>query len=149
MGPIQAKLCHIKLGVGNLEESVEFYRQVFSWLGFVRGRYWDDPYDKRRTYTLGNDHMYLELVEDNSTPKVNEAWDGMAGPRVEFLADSKEDVDAFHKHLLEKKARVVDGPRRFYDEVWKAEKMTGAVWYAVYFLDNNGYKFGLLYTNDW
>jgi len=50
---IQAKLFDIKLAVKNLEESVEFYRNVFSWLGFSSGRYWDDPYDNRKTYTLG------------------------------------------------------------------------------------------------
>lgn len=147
---IQAKPYDLKLAVRNLEESVEFYRRVFSWLGFTRSRLWDDPYDKRKTYTLGNDHMYLELVEDEhgGAPERPRA-EGIAGPRFEFAAGSKEEVDAFHRHLVANGVRVVDGPRRFFDDVWKAEGMDGVVWYAVYFVDTNGMKFGLVYTNDW
>lgn len=147
---IEARLYDIKLPVRDLDQSVEFYRRVFSWLGFTRGRLWDDPYDGQKTYTLGNKNLYLELVEHPA------AWattgldsKGIQGPRIEFLAESIEEVDDFHRHLIENHVTIVEGPKRFFDEVWEAEGMSGVVWYGVYFLDNNGIKFGLVFTNDW
>ena len=147
---IQAKLYDLKLGVKNLEKSVEFYKKIFSWLGFTRGRYWDDPYDKRKTYTLGNEHMYLELVEYPSMQKSDNLDEkGIQGPRIEFYTTSKDDVDEFYRHLLENNVDVIEEPKRYFDEVWEAEGMNDVIWYAVYFRDNNGIKFGLVYTNDW
>jgi predicted lactoylglutathione lyase len=146
---IQAKLLHLKLSVKNLEESVEFYKKVFSQLGFVRGRYWDDPYDKQKTYTLGNENMYLELVEDPSMQKSG-YWDEktISGPRIEFNAISKDEVDKFYKHLFENNVDIIEKPKQYYDEIWESEGMKDVIWYGVYFQDNNGIKFGLVHTND-
>lgn len=146
---VQAKLLHLKLSVRNLEESVEFHKKVFSWLGFTRGRYWDDPYDKQKTYTLGNEHMYLELVEYPSM-QISDYWDekSISGPRIEFYATSKDEVDEFYRHLFKNNVDVIEKPRQYYDEIWDAEGMNDVTWYAVYFLDNNGIKYGFVYTND-
>ena len=147
---IQAKLYNIKMIVRNLEESVEFYTKVFSWLGFTRGRYWDDPYDKRKAYTLGNNHMYMELVEKSSLPEANNVDEkSIRGARIEFFASSKDEVDEFYIHFLKNNVVIIEEPKRYFDELWKDCDMDDAIWYAVYFLDPNGIKFGLVHTNDY
>ena len=147
---IQAKLYDLKLAVRNLGKSVEFYKNVFSWLGFKSGRYWDDPYDKQKTYLFGNKYMYLELVEDPSMQRSDNLHEkSIRGPRIEFYASSKDEVDEFYKHLLKNNVDIIEEPKQYFDKVWKAEGMKDVIWYAVYFRDNNGIKFGLVYTNDW
>lgn len=145
---IQAKLYNIKLLVRNLEESVAFYTKVFSWLGFTRGRYWDDPYDQQKAYTLGNNHMYMELFEGSSSTYINVDEKSIKGARIEFFASSKDEVDEFYSHLLKNNVVIIEEPKRYFDELWESCNMSDAVWYAVYFLDPNGIKFGLVYTND-
>ncbi len=131
------------MAVRNLEQSVSFYRKAFSFLGFSEGTYFADPIDKKPTVVYGNGKVYLELVEEPElVPKSDIST--VAGPRIEFLAESKEEVDEFHKHLLAIKANVISSPQ------YLLQELLGDVetdpWYCVYFSDPNGIKFGLIYT---
>ncbi|MBI6545661.1 MAG: hypothetical protein HY692_02645 [Cyanobacteria bacterium NC_groundwater_1444_Ag_S-0.65um_54_12] len=122
---------------------MDFYQRVFTGLGFSGGRYWQDPYDKAQTVVFGNGHMYLELVEDpNSIPA--EVSD-ISGPRIEFSAERPEEIDEFHKHLLLCGVDVISGPAKFFEDLFRAEGVDD-VWYAVYFADPDGRKFGLIYS---
>lgn len=136
------KLYNLKFAVKNLEESVAFYKNVFKPLGFSGGKYYDDPIDEKKTVVIGNEHLYMELIEE---PLLVSAYDlsSIKGPRIEFLASCKEEVDNFYNHLVENKVKILSEPQYMFSELLEGED---DFWYAVYFADVNGLKYGLVYT---
>ncbi len=141
---MEATFYNLKLAVNDLDESVAFYRKTFKGMGFNGGRYYDDPLDKKQTVVMGNKNLYLELVEE---PKLVPTYDKttLAGPRMEFRAKSKEEVDDFYNHLLGSGANILCKPQYLFQEILDGEDDH---WYATYFTDLNGYKFGLVYTKN-
>ena len=60
----QAKIFNIKLMVQDLNKSIEFYKAIFSHLGFVSSCYFkDDPYDQGDTWAIWNNNTIFELQE--------------------------------------------------------------------------------------
>ena len=139
---MKAKLYNIRLAVTNLEQSISFYRKVFCKLGFGNGRLYEDPYDKKPSFVIGNDNFYLELIEEPQMVPSSDKTNPL-GSRIELLVDSVKEVDEFHEYLKDQNVHVLMPPQRLYDDVLDGEN---DIWYGVYFLDNNGYKFGVIYT---
>lgn len=139
---MKAKIYNIRLAVKDLNKSMDFYQRVFNKLGFGTGRLYDDPYDKKPSFVTGNDNFYIELIEEPQLVPPNDPRNPL-GPRIELLVDSIEEVDAFHKHLKQEGVEILLSPQRLYDEV-----LDGGddIWYGTYFLDNNFYKYGVIFT---
>ena len=136
------RIYNIRLAVKDLNASMGFCRRGFAPLGFGHGRLFYDPYDKCPTFVMSNGEVYLELIE---YPQLVETLDdhSIRGERIEFRAKSRQEVDAFHQHLLKNEVRVVAQPQLFYQDVLTDE---GDFWYATCFLDNSGNKFTLVCT---
>ena len=137
---------NIKLSVKNLNESIDFYKRVFPALGFASSRLWEnDPYEGADTWTTTNGRLYLELQgidRQYANERFSEHRAGLY--RIEFLAESRDEVDDFHRHLLEQGAEIVRGPESLYEGF--ADE--GDFWYAVYFKDLDGIIFGLIHTTN-
>lgn len=140
---MKCKIYNLKIAVKNLEEGSVFFRSVFSELGFGTGRLYDDPIDGKPTIVFGNGAVYLEIVEEPSLVPPNDL-SSVAGPRLEFLAESKEQVDQFHEHLLKYRAKVLCSPQYLFEDLLGSRETDP--WYGVYFVDPSGNKFGLVYT---
>jgi|GEM_PF-5538913 len=135
------QLYNLKIPVKNLNESASFYQRVFEFLGFNRGRLYDDPIDKKKTLVMGNGFLYIELVEEPGlVPKTD--LTSICGPRMEFLASNKEEVDLFFDHLVKNNVQILLKPQFLFQELLGSDDY----WYAVYFADCNGMKFGLVFT---
>ncbi len=136
------KLYNIKLAVNDLDKSWMFYKKALSPLGFSAGKKYDDPFDKKPTVVIGNGEIYLELVED---PDLVPNYDisTIKGPRIEFRAHDKEQVDTFYNHLVKNKINILSKPQYMFEDLMKADN---DFWYAVYFSDINGIKLGLVHT---
>ncbi len=143
MTPIQCKLYNVKIPVRDLKESVTFYKSVLLFLGFSDGRQYNDPIDLKPTVVFGNGRVYLEIVEEPSlVPKYD--LTSIAGPRIEFQASSKADVDRFYEHLKRCDAKVLCEPMYLFEELLGSRETDP--WYATYFADPGGTKFGFVYT---
>ncbi len=140
----RAPIYNIKLSVRSLSESISFYKRVFNKLGFNNATYWNnDPYENADTWTFSNGRVYLELQEVSEDHHKSEFDCRRTGLyRIEFLAESKQQVDEFHQHLLENRVDIIRGPEKMYEGYIGEDDS----WYAVYFKDINGIIFGFVFT---
>ena len=129
-----SRIYNVKLAVKNLQDSIAFYDKVLSFFGFKGTLYQNDPIDKRDTYVMGNGQIFLEFVEmPELVPDADTTT--MAGPRIEFRAKDKDEVDRFHQHLLKNQIKILCPPSYLFQEVLDYNK--GDFWYGTYFIDSN------------
>lgn len=137
------RIYNVKIAVKNLRDSIAFHDKILSFLGFKGWLYQNDPIDRCDTYVMGNGQIFLEFVEmPGLVPDTDTTT--MAGPRIEFRAKDKDEVDRFYQHLLKNRANILCPPSYLFQEILDYSK--GDFWYGTYFADLNGSKFGLVCT---
>jgi len=114
---------HIEFWVSNLEESIDFYDQLFEIIGWYKLN--------RVSYSTGSMEIYFK--------EVNKQLRNTLGPRhICFQATSSEMVDKVGEFLCSTNSRIIRGPllRNEYSEGY----------YTVDFYDPNGYVIEVAYT---
>jgi len=132
-------LHHVELSVLDYDRSIEFYDRMFGFLGYKS--FWTLNIGYRSTYYLTsflNPSSYIgiqpakqgeKLVSDAKTTGVH---------HVALWANSRAEVDAFHRDfLLKNEVKVTDAPRFYfyapgYYAVFFDDPVTGIHWELAY-----------------
>ena len=121
-------LDHIDLNVRNLKETKEFYSKLFvEFLG------WKIIYDTEDYFMVGHLpglRIGFSEVEKGKGGLFDRNKLGLH--HFAIRAGSRDEVDKIYKKLLELEAEILDSP--------KAYPEYSANFYAVYYLDPNGFK---------
>jgi glyoxylase I family protein len=122
---------HVDLTVNDLERSIAFYEKVLGALGFRRV-----PHE---TYIAwANAHMGIGLhaaAREERGAVFNRYRVGFH--HLALRARRREDVDRFHRFLVEERITVLDPPAEY--------PGYGPDYYAVFFADPDGMKLELVY----
>uniref|UniRef100_A0A1D1Z2V2 Uncharacterized protein yqjT n=1 Tax=Anthurium amnicola TaxID=1678845 RepID=A0A1D1Z2V2_9ARAE len=131
--PVLGSLAHLCLSVSDYEKSIKFYEAVLIKLGFK-------PYYNASYYTSWLNHS--SRVQIGVSPVKPENKDSkhvrysVGYHHLALNATSRDEVDDFHKFLVENKYTVLDEPKE-YDYV--------PGYYAVFWEDPDGMKLELCY----
>jgi len=123
---------HVDLTVNSLERSAAFYDQVLAALGFRRLA---DDTDNIR---WANAHMSIGIRSarpEHSAETFNRYRAGLH--HLALKAHRREDVDRFHRFLVENGIAVLDPPAEYPEY--------GPHYYAVFFGDPDGMKLELVH----
>jgi len=128
---------HLDLNVSDPERSAEFYDRVLGSLGYRRENLPPDPgFDWIAPAEFGR--FSIGLVRARKTGPYDRY-----GPGIQHLAlraESREEVDELYHMLMSMKVTILDAPREY------PEYEPG--YYAVFFLDPDGIKLELVFTED-
>jgi catechol 2,3-dioxygenase-like lactoylglutathione lyase family enzyme len=126
---MRGSLHHLDLTVRDLAGSAPFYDALLGFLGYRRMRTASDGID-----------WDLETPQGVCSIGIKPARSGRSHDRyacglhhVAWHADSRHDVDALHRRLVEIGARILDAPADY--------PRYGPGYYAVFFADPDGLKF--------
>jgi glyoxylase I family protein len=136
---LRGSINHLDLTVGDVAVSEPFYDAVLGWLGFERLELPPGTTSVRPTWHATHPAQRLLSIalcqarpgsgpHDRFTPGLH---------HLAFQAESREDVDACHRFLLERGVTVLDPPAE-YPQYWP-------VYYAVFFADPDGLKLEFVY----
>ncbi len=116
---------HLSVRVSDYERSKEFYRRLFTFLGFTLS----DEYEDAIGWTNGKTRFWIGPAGNKGRARKYCAGD-VGFHHYAFQLRSRKDVDALQKFLAEElKATIVDPAYEYYDD-----------YYAVFFLDPDGMK---------
>ena len=126
---------HIEVNVSDFVRSKAFYEPLLKWMGYtciVEGRTWAG-------WGNGETKIFLTDLEKYKEAGFHRQRVGLN--HIAFQAESREDVDEFHKQLLiPTKAKVLYGGPRLYPEYAPS-------YYAVYFEDPDRIKLEFVYVS--
>lgn len=118
---------HIEINVTNLARSFDFYLRFFDFIGYRRAE------RKEKWFIFHFDTFYLhanECLPEYAGHGFHRYRPGLN--HLAFRAASREQIDAWHRVLVEEGTRVLDPPAYY-----------GEQYYAVYFEDPDGIKLEL------
>lgn len=124
---------HLSLTVSDREKSESFYDQILKFMGYQQV----EKNDELTMWWLeGAGAITISPVKPDSPNKVHDRYSpGLH--HFAFSSDSREQVDDFHKLLLEMEATVLDSPAEY--------NHYAPGYYAVYFADPDGIKLELVH----
>jgi catechol 2,3-dioxygenase-like lactoylglutathione lyase family enzyme len=131
---LRGSINHLDLTVSDLSVSEPFYDAILGYLGFERQEpppgtastrpVWHATEPAQRLFSIG-------LCQANPGSRPHDRFTpGLH--HLAFQAASREDVDGFHRFLLERNVTLLDPPAD-YPQYWP-------VYYAVFFADPDGLK---------
>lgn len=126
---------HIEILVSNLEQSVKFYSQLFSLIGWEKVDATGFKYEDTKIYLK-------ESVFDKRNPK-SEQRDMLGSRHMCFHASDLKMVEAVGKLLRESGIKIIRGPLEVKDD-WHP---TGG-YYTVDFYDPDGYILEVAYKDN-
>jgi glyoxylase I family protein len=137
---LRGSLSHLDLTVSDLERSVVFYDRVLARLGYRR---LDDVGAGAPCWAIadrsgGSFTIALKPARPESQPTRHDRY-APGLHHLAFHADSRADVDALHRFLLEIGATLLDPP---------AEYGYTPGYYAVFFADPDGIKLEVVFEPD-
>jgi glyoxylase I family protein len=125
---------HIALTVAELERSAPFYDRILRFLGYRPSEQQDDQMEWEGPCGW----FILRAAQAGSKHRPHDRY-GPGIHHLAFSAESREQVDAFHRDvLLPMHATVLDPP-----QIWP---QYSEGYYAVFFLDPDGMKLELAHT---
>ena len=137
---IRGSLSHVDLTVTNLSRSVRFYDQVLGELGYKRlseegagAPCWGVSDSVGGTFGIA-----LQCAGHDGASKPHDRY-APGLHHLAFHADSRADVEAFHKFLVAISATVLDPPGEY-------DYTPG--YYAVFFADPDGLKLEVVHEPD-
>jgi catechol 2,3-dioxygenase-like lactoylglutathione lyase family enzyme len=136
---LRGSINHLDLTVSDLTASEPFYDSVLGYLGFARQAPPPGTSSSRPTWHHHDPDQQLFSIalcparaeappHDRFTPGLH---------HLAFHAESREDVDAFYRFLVESGVTILDPPAE-YPHYWP-------VYYAVFFADPDGLKLEFVY----
>lgn len=128
---------HIDLTVLDPDRSLAFYEAVLGYMGYRRVTSHERGYDFDRE---GSDGLFTSVGIMRAEGKGRTRRHDRYSPglhHLAFTAESRSDVDAFHRLLLDIGAEVLDPPAAY--------PQYGAGYYAVFFADPDGIKLEYVY----
>ena len=124
----RGSLQHIEINVSDLTKSRAFYEPLLKWMGYSR------IVEGRTFLGWGNGETKIFLTDLEKYKEVGFHRRRLGLNHIAFQAESREDVDNFHKQcLVPRKVRVLYGGPRLYPEYAPS-------YYAVYFEDPDRIK---------
>lgn len=126
---------HIILTVGSLGASLPFYASILSFMGYrnERGTQWTiQANDAAVSFDFG------QAKGPNAARQPDRFAPGLH--HMAWHADSRDDVDRMHRHLLDLGATILDPPTEY------PQYNRGRGYYAVFFADPDGLKLEYVYT---
>ena len=133
----RGSLQHIEINVSDLAKSKAFYGPLLKWMGYrriVEGRTWVG-------WDNGQSKIFLTDLEKYKDAGFHRQRVGVN--HIAFQAESKEEVDEFHKQfLIPTKANVLYGGPKLYPEYAPS-------YYAVYFEDPDRIKLEYVHVPDY
>jgi len=133
---LRGSINHLDLTVSDLAVSEPFYDSVLGYLGFERI---EPPpgttsrpawhHSTQRLFSIALCEARPDApIHDRFTPGLH---------HLAFQAESRDDVDAFHRFLIEYGVTILDPPADY--------PQYGPVYYAVFFADPDGLKLELVH----
>jgi catechol 2,3-dioxygenase-like lactoylglutathione lyase family enzyme len=128
-----SRVHHLDLTVSDMETSIRFYDVVLTRLGF-KGHAAEGQAPEWRSASVS---IALHAAKrgrgqhDRYTPGLH---------HLAFNAESRTEVDAFHKFLIAHRIKILDAPAEYDYEPG---------YYAVFFADPDGMKLELAHTPNW
>ncbi len=137
------RIDHLQITVKDLDIAEKFYDKLMPILGF-------DLSKKSKGRVPANEFDVIEYAHKNLTIGFNSPREQFkndvihrrkpgAVHHLAFAANSKDEVDEIAERLKEINANIVDGPRLF--------PQHGENYYAVFFKDDEGIKYEIVYEN--
>lgn len=138
---MKPKIDHIQITVKDFNESEKYYDLFMPILGF-------DLNKKSKGRVAQNDFEVIEYINENIVIGINSPREQFkddivhrrkpgALHHIAFRADNVEEVNNIADELKAKNINIVDGPKYF--------PQHGEKYYAVFFKDNNGIKFEVMF----
>jgi catechol 2,3-dioxygenase-like lactoylglutathione lyase family enzyme len=141
-GIIRGAFHHIDLNVSDLDAAKRVYAPVLEFLGYVQVK--DEPtgceWDLRAPGDGRGASLGLRLCDPVLAAHAHRRY----APGLHHLAwraESREDVDALHRLLVERDIQVLDAPAHY-------PEYSGD-YYAVFFEDPDGMKLELVHAPGW
>jgi catechol 2,3-dioxygenase-like lactoylglutathione lyase family enzyme len=135
---LRGSINHLDLTVSDLAVSLPFYDSVLGQLGFTRLEpppgstarpAWHHQDPTLRLFSIALCEARPDAVpHDRFSPGLH---------HLAFQAESRADVDGFHRFLVESGVRILDPPADY--------PHYGPVYYAVFFADPDGLKLELVH----
>ncbi|MEM7021577.1 MAG: VOC family protein [Pseudomonadota bacterium] len=136
---LRGSINHIDLTVSDLSISDPFYESVLGRLGFARQVPPPGTTSSRPTWhhtSPGQQLFSIALCQARADAPAHDRFTpGLH--HLAFHAESRREVDEFHRFLIEKNLSVLDPPAE-YPQYWP-------VYYAVFFADPDGLKLELVH----
>lgn len=135
------RIDHIQITVKNLEESEKFYDTFLPILGFDLSKKSKGKVDKHDFEVI--EYVHKNIVLGINSPreqfKDDEVYRRKPGSvhHIAFRAKDVEEVKLVAEQLKKSKINIVDGPKYF--------PQHGEKYFAVFFKDNNGIKFEVMF----
>lgn len=146
MGQILGKMHHFAICVSDMQRSEKFYAAVLTHLGYAQGQKMQDAAIK--DHVPGKDSFVIWTGPGGAisiwpaSPTRQNKRHEMYAPGLHHFAlaaDSRAQVDDFHRHLQKIGAKILDAPQEY-------DYMPG--YYAMFFADPDGIKLELSHTPD-
>lgn len=135
---------HIQVTVADMARAIPFYDALLPALGFDVSRRHEGRVEAHDLHVV--EYAHPRLIFAVSSPRQALCGDEVHRRRpgslhhLAFRAESREEVDRFHEHLVAIGAEVLhDGPRLF--------PQHGADYYAVFFKDPDGLKYEVVHES--
>lgn len=129
---ILGSMNHLGLTVSNLVKSEQFYDQILEFMGYQQV---EKNAQLIMWWSKDNGAIVITAANPNSPNKAHDRYSpGLH--HFAFSANSREEVNNFHKLLLEVGATILDPP---------AEYDYSPGYYAVFFTDPDGIKLELVH----
>jgi catechol 2,3-dioxygenase-like lactoylglutathione lyase family enzyme len=130
---------HLALTVSDLVRSTEFYDKVLGFMGYARVEVPEATQQLMKTrlhaWASPNGSVTLRPARGESTGKVHD-HNAPGLNHLAFNADNRADVEKLHSLLKESGAQILDPP---------AEYPYFPGYFAVYFIDPDGFKFEFVF----
>ncbi len=130
---------HLALTVSDLVRSTEFYDKVLGFMGYARVEVPEATQQLMKTrlhaWASPNGSVTLRPARGESTGKVHDR-NAPGLNHMAFNADNRADVEKLHNLLKESGAQILDPP---------AEYPYFPGYFAVYFIDPDGFKFEFVF----
>jgi glyoxylase I family protein len=128
---------HIRLTVRDIPEAEEFYEPLLGFIGYRLIQRSED----RLAWAMPSTGGFLQwFIVSAAEAELREVEHRMFAPGLHhfaFNADSRADVDRFHRLLVERAVEILDPPASYDYEPG---------YYAVFFKDPNGFKLELVHV---